>query len=317
MTIEEIKSVSIRQYLEESNHEVAYVRRGIYFYLSPYRNESNPSFAVNPKENLWYDYATREGGNLINLYQKMHPNLTNHQVLTNLQEFIVQKNLQFSMDYEGREIEKQEREQWIKDKKNDMEKEKESNTIIDGIYELSHPNLKNYIASRRVDFEIAKRYCKQVHYSVHGKSYYAVSFSNIEGGMEVRNKFSKRTIGQKSISIIKSAVEESRHCCIFEGFFNLLSYETIRKWNMNLGLCIEADCDYYVLNSIGNLKIVLPYLSKYCGIHIFLDNDPSGVQTTNKILSAFPTTSIDESHRYKGYNDINDVICGKPIQANK
>lgn len=315
MTIEEIKSVSIRQYLEATNHKFAYIRRGIYFYLSPYRSESNPSFAVNPKENLWYDYATREGGNLINLYQKQHPSLTNHQVLCSLQEVIQQNSLQFSEDYEGRERQQREKEQWIKDKHDERERDKDSNTVIDGICELSHPNLRNYIATRRVDFDIARKYCKQVHYTVYGKSYYAISFGNIEGGMEVRNKFSKRTIGKKSISIVKSSAPDCTHCCIFEGFFNMLTYDTIRKWDMDLGLCIGTECDYFVLNSIGNLNLVLPYLSQYQVIHCYLDNDSSGITTTKKIMTIYPATAIDESNRYKEYNDINDVICGIPLKS--
>ena len=196
-------------------------------------------------------------------------------------------------------------------------REKESNTVIDGIYELTNHNLRNYIISRRVDFDITKKFCKQVHYSVYGKSYYAISFENIEGGFEVRNKFCKRTIGKKSISCIKSSMVDSDECCIFEGFFNMLTYETIRRWNMDIGICIHTDCDYIILNSIGNLKVALPYLSKYKIIHCYLDNDESGVNTTKKILNAYPSKVIDESYRYKEYNDLNDVLCGITNKSSK
>ncbi len=312
MTIEEIKSVSIIHYLEATNRKHSYIRKGIYFYLSPYRSERNPSFAVNAKDNFWYDYATCEGGNIINLFQKEHPTYTNHEVLIELQRIIQDNNLQFHIDYVGRDREQQEKEKW---KQSCQDRGQDSNTVIDGIYELSHPNLRNYITSRRVDFDVAKKYCKQVHYSVYGKSYYAISFANIEGGMEVRNKFSKRTIGRKSISIVKPDSENNTECCIFEGFFNMLTYETIRKWDMDIGLCLEAKCDYYILNSIGNIKIALPFLSGYKVIHCYLDNDSSGKATTNKILNAYPTTSVDESYRYEEYNDINDVICGITIKS--
>ena len=317
MTIEEIKSVSIRQYLETMNHKVAFKRNGIYFYLSPYRCENNPSFGVNVKDNFWYDYATREGGNIINLFQKEHPAYSNHQVLCELQKIIQDNNLQFSVDYEGRQQEEEDKENWKKEKKEAQEREKESNTVIDGIYDLTNHNLRNYIISRRVDFDITKKYCKQVHYSVYGKSYYAISFENIEGGFEVRNKFCKRTIGKKSISCIKSSMVDSDECCIFEGFFNMLTYETIRRWNMDIGICIHTDCDYIILNSIGNLKVALPYLSKYKIIHCYLDNDESGVNTTKKILNAYPSKVIDESYRYKEYNDLNDVLCGITNKSSK
>ena len=84
MTISEIRSVSIRQYLDVTGTPVAFKRRGKYYYLSPYRTENTPSFAVNPDENLWYDYATREGGNIINLHQKIKPHLDNLSADSNL-----------------------------------------------------------------------------------------------------------------------------------------------------------------------------------------------------------------------------------------
>lgn len=55
MTIEEIKSVSIYQWMKENNYGDG-VRKGkSIFYYSPLRPENSPSFAVNIKENLWYD----------------------------------------------------------------------------------------------------------------------------------------------------------------------------------------------------------------------------------------------------------------------
>lgn len=47
MTIEEIKSVSIVQFLETEGYQYAYIHRGNYWYLSPFRTESSPSFNVS------------------------------------------------------------------------------------------------------------------------------------------------------------------------------------------------------------------------------------------------------------------------------
>ena len=66
MTIDEIKSVSILQWMRENNYGDG-VRKGRnYFFCSPLRSERTPSFAVNPAENLWCDFGdNRNGGNLI------------------------------------------------------------------------------------------------------------------------------------------------------------------------------------------------------------------------------------------------------------
>ena len=51
MTIDEIKSVSIVQFLETEGFQYAYIHRGNYWYLSPFRAESSPSFNVSPTKN--------------------------------------------------------------------------------------------------------------------------------------------------------------------------------------------------------------------------------------------------------------------------
>ena len=66
MTIDEIKSVSIIQFLEIQGYHKTHVLKGNYWYLSPFRSEQSPSFNVNPIKNLWYDYGEGQGGNIIN-----------------------------------------------------------------------------------------------------------------------------------------------------------------------------------------------------------------------------------------------------------
>lgn len=311
MTIDEIKSVSIRQYLEVKGFNPLYLRKGNYWYLSPLRNESQPSFSVNPDKNLWNDFGEGKGGNLINLYQTMNPGKTNHEVLSELEAEIKKHGLIYAVDYEAEAKAKQEKQDWIDSQIEERERQKDANTVVDRICDLSHPYLRDYILQRRVDYDVAKQYCQEVHYSIYDKHYYAIAFRNIEGGMEARNKYSKRSIGLKSISIIRSDERRNRHCCVFEGFFNMLTYVTMKKWNIDYGICIDDDCDYFVLNSVSNLKTLLPYLSDYEYIHCYLDNDVAGVRTMNKIVNNYPGRTFDESVRYKSYNDLNDVINGK------
>jgi hypothetical protein len=64
------------------------------------------------------------------------------------------------------------------------------------------------------------------------------------------------------------------------------------------------------MNSVGNLKSLLPYLADYVKIHWYLDNDEAGIKTTEKLLSVYPDNAVDESVWYKAYNDLNDVING-------
>ena len=105
---------------------------------------------------------------------------------------------------------------------------------------------------------------------------YAIAFYNTENGMEARNKYCKRCIGVKTYSaILMDPPRHAQRCCVFEGFFDFLSYAMFRQLQ-NYGICIDADCDYIVLNSVSNLHKVIPYLNYYRYIHCYLDNDKAG-----------------------------------------
>ena len=69
-------------------------------------------------------------------------------------------------------------------------------------------------------------------------------------------------------------------------------------------------CDFFVLNGVGEVRELLPYLKEYDSIHCYLDNDEAGRTATKTIVKSYPDAAVDESHRYKGYNDLNDCLAG-------
>lgn len=312
MTIDEIKSVSILQWMRENNYGDG-VRKGRnYFFSSPLRSERTPSFSVNTAQNLWCDFgsANKNGGNLINLVEQLNPTWSEHQVLAYLEQQIKDLNLDFTEDYNARIKEEEEKEKWKEAKQAEREEAQSQNTVVERVIPLSHPYLRDYVIQRRIDFNIAQRYCKEVHYSLYGNHYYAIAFMNVAAGMETRNKLYKRCIGKKTISTIYPMGAPQKHCCVFEGFFDLLTYVTIETWMPDTGISIGVPCDFFVLNGVGEVKQLLPYLKDYDSIHCYLDNDDAGKTATNTIMKSFPDMAIDESYRYKGYNDLNDFLAG-------
>ena len=306
MTIDEIKSASLVSYLAAHNYTMTKQHRNQYWYLSPLHEEKNASFKVNTDSNLWFDFGLNKGGNIITLAKELNPTLSMHEVLKKLEQEIRNLGLlngiaidnqatNFRQIYERFHINKTE------------------NTIIERLIPIRHYHLKSYLQARRIDFSIADEYCKEVHYKLHhtGKSYYGISFENVEGGMEVRNRFFKRCIGKKSYSYIRKDVSlPSNECCVFEGFFDFLTYLSLKKRGDSL-ICIEAETDYVILNSVAMVKRTFEVLQQYSTIHCFLDNDKAGHDTMKIIKAEFPNSSVDESYRYSGYEDINDVILGK------
>lgn len=299
-------------WLEKNKYGTGVKKGTKILFCAPYRQDRNPSMCVSTNPNLWYDYATQEGGNLINLVQKINPGWSNHQVLAYLEKQIEELGLVYAEDYEGQKKLEEDQHAWAKE----QQEERDRNTVIKNVCMLVHPYLRNYILDRRIDFEVARQYCKEVHYTYDHKSYYAIGFENIEGGMEARNKYTKRCIGKKTISFIQPYTVPQKHCCIFEGFFDMLTYATMLRW-MRMGVTVEEPCDYFVMNSTACLKILLPYLKDYQVIHCYLDTDSSGKNTTEAIVKAYPGKAIDESYRYEGYNDLNDLLCGKPKATDK
>mgnify|MGYP001509848059 CR=1 FL=1 len=63
----DLKNISIRQFLARRGILPKYERNGYGMYLSPLREERTPSFKVDYVQNLWYDFGLGEGGTLLTL----------------------------------------------------------------------------------------------------------------------------------------------------------------------------------------------------------------------------------------------------------
>lgn len=310
MTIDEIKSVSIYQWMRENNFGDGVKKGTNIFYCSPLRSESTPSFVVNTKQNLWHDFGTGKGGNLINLVEQLNPRWTEHQVLGYLEKQIQEFKLLFNEDFNARFEEEEKKRLWLEGKRAENEEKLNLETVVEMVVPLTHPRLRDYVLQRRIDYNIAQRYCKEVHYSLRGKRYYAIAFENISKGMEARNKFNKRCIGKKSISVILPTGTPQKQCCVFEGFFDMLTYMTLETWMPDIGVSVGLPCDLFVLNGVGEVKLLLPYLKEYDSIHCYLDNDEAGRTATQTIKAYYPDMAVDESYRYQDYDDLNDFLSG-------
>ena len=119
---------------------------------------------------------------------------------------------------------------------------------------LRHHALLSYLQSRMIDADIGRMFCKEVHYELRQRHYFALAFGNVSGGYEVRNAYYKGCINSKDVSLIPHLRGEVQSCiCLFEGFMDFLSYLTLRQMKDNT-ICIDAACDYLVMNSVGNLR---------------------------------------------------------------
>lgn len=291
MNISEAKKIRIVDYLAQLGHKPMKIRNGQYWFLSPFRDEHTPSFKVNDRRNEWYDFGAAQGGDIIDLGKLLYNTVSLQEALNKIE----------SCSSACRHIHPIVRAQ-----------ERTRNEMRDvRVMPLQHPALLSYLSSRKIGLPDARKYCKEVHYELRGKQFYAIAFSNRSGGFEVRNPYFKGCLNSKDITMVKyNSVGLQEHCCVMEGFMDFLSYLTIQK-NGNNEICIEMACDYIVMNSVHNLKKCLALLQEYKYIHCYLDNDLAGQKTVETIAGLYADKVTDESVRYKDFKDLNDFLRGR------
>lgn len=299
MNIEQSKKLSIIDFLDKENVTLKKKKGNAYWYLSPFRDEKTASFKVSKKENLWYDYAIKEGGDLVELVKRMY----NKHSVSDALAYLASKNIATVDKAIETAIAAKE---YTTTKMNDVK-----------LLPLSNHSLLSYFSSRRIDITIGKMYCREIHYKVEQKHYYGIAFGNLSEGHEVRNPYFKGCIGHKDITLLAHTFNEWQSgCLVFEGFMDFLAYMTLVK-QQDRWFVVESPCDYMILNSVANLKRALQYLDRYTHIHCFLDNDQAGRKTVESISNVFEYRVTDESFRYADYKDVNDYLMKKKRTASE
>jgi hypothetical protein len=153
--------------------------------------------------------------------------------------------------------------------------------------------------SRRIDQGVAQDYCQEAHYLVNEKDYYSIAFENKSGGFELRNKFFKGSNSPKDFSFIDN---KGGMLCVFEGFFDFLSFMTINK-----GQPIPL-ANFLVLNTVAFIDRCQSVMQTHSSVLLYLDNDKAGDAATVKGLS-WGAHVHDQRLIYKGYKDLNEWLC--------
>lgn len=264
----------ITDFLHGQGYQPMSIKGSNWWYLSPLRNERTASFKVDVNKNLWYDFGLGKGGNLKTLVRLLtHDDclmrFTNHSIGTTCHV------------------------PWSKQTVKDADAAFMNVETMD----LENRSLLYYLKGRSISENVAFQYCKEVHYTNHGKRYFSVGFVNRSGGYEIRNAYFKGCISPKDISVIAQGRDS---CHVFEGFIDFLSYVEL-----------HGDCDAIVLNTVINVPKALDVLIKYQKVYCHLDNDEAGRNATRQIMESCVRETVDVSSEYVGYKDINEFLCKK------
>ena len=273
MEIQNIKQISITDYLQQQGYSPVRVQRIHFWYCSPLRNESTPSFKVNTERNQWYDFGTGEHGDIIDLVRTLQ-----HCTMYEAIDFLIGSKQIVHQDFSfGGER---------KTSKHKLE--------IISVQSLTNPYLLRYIAERGISLSIANRFCSEIRYNNTNRTYYAIGFANDADGWEIRSPYFKGCIAPKAITIISKGTDVLQ---IFEGFMDFLSWQTLNP---------SSTCDTIVLNSLALLPRIQEKIKSYKQVESFLDNDDAGRKSFEVLKHFCPSIiyhrrfcSLSNSQRYQ------------------
>ncbi len=270
----------IREYLAGMNIYPAKERSYYGMYHSPFREDHDASMKVDYNKNLWIDYGSNEGGTLIDLAMRIE-NCSNGETMRLLEQRLSGTD---SFSFHGDAVISRQ-EPAIK---------------IEKVHPIENPALIAYLNERKINIEIAKQNCYEVHYEVNGKPYFAIGYKNDSGGYELRNKYFKGCTS-KDITSVTAGYDT---CQLFEGFMDYLSFLTIKNWQ-------HSPADVIVLNSLTNLPKIGNTLSSYRSVATFLDNDETGKRAVQELKKSCNNIN-DQSSFYSGHKDLNEYLCNRP-----
>ena len=272
LSCENARKISIVKALEFLGHYPTRSSEKEAWFLSPLRSETQASFKVSKKLNCWYDHGLGKGGNCIDLVCALSKVSVSHAlaILAQLK----------TVDYD---LPKQQETNF-----------KESRIEIKHVKTIQHPALLEYLSERKISLIAAKRFCREVHYTIGNKYYFSIALKNNSRGWEFRNRHYKSSSSPKDLTWIKNGFS---YLIILEGMFDLLSLITVYP---NL----KREADFLVLNSVAFADRALPYFDHYKLVELYLDLDEAGRKTTAFFLNE-TSKCIDKSEFYTAEKDLN------------
>ena len=263
-------------------------------YYSPFRDESSPSFHIKRSENIWMDFGSGKGGNVLTLV-----NLLAGISLVDCWDYVA------GMDGSIIAVESPCPATSHKESPN------HSKIIIDSVQSpFRYRNLIRYAESRGIPGSLLERYCSEVTYHVQGitgTAWTGIGFPAGDGWVlrhSFNGPYAKRCTGS-SCSLLGAAGERvaSPTCGrveVFEGFFDFLSWLVISDRT-------KPFSDICVLNSVNNLSRGMDFIRSHRDISCWMDSDDAGRKAFYSIQQECPGA---RSHLadLQGCKDVNELL---------
>jgi hypothetical protein len=290
MNCEQANRIDLVLFLANVNFHPVRIRGYDHWYVSPLHQDRTPSFKVNQLKNTWFDFGIGKGGTLVDFVCFAE----GCDVPSALAKIASTSPLQ-SLSFQPQRTLPETSEKGLR--------------IINVSDIISDTTLKAYLRQRRINIGVASRYCKQIQYENAGKEFTAIGFKNNSGGYELRAPNFKGSSSPKFVTYFDKA---AGNIAVFEGFFDLLAYQSMLQKQpeiLDRGLS-----NILVLNSLSFFTRSLLLMERHKQVHLFLDNDAAGDESTRQILHRAPDKVIDERSLYNGFKDISEWWSEKGLQ---
>lgn len=295
MNAAQAKRIPLTTILARLGHTSSHQSGDDVWYPSPFRDEAEPSFKVNEKDNVWYDFGAGEGGNVLDFIMHLRRHRDISRALEELEEIVGRSQLK--RDTNTRDL-------FTASPESSTSTNSPPAFAIRHTQHLQNRALIQYLASRGISKDIASLYVNEVYYTHKGKPYFALGFANESSGYELRNPYFKGVIGNKDITLLRTDENATRTVMVFEGFMDFLSYLTFYELKI-------PETTVLVLNSVA-MKDRAVETIKALGadtVDLYLDHDNAGQALTRHFQEALPHMTVtDQSNVYAGYKDFNAFL---------
>lgn len=257
-------------------------------WTSPMREEQKASLHIDPEKNVWYDFGITRGGTNVDLVMMVRR-------CTQQEAYRFLAKLAPELLKAGATIQKPE--------------EQKPSTYIKAAREIQNKYLLQYLETRKIPTELARRYLKEIiifdparnlHYTLLGipnnSGAYALRGPN---GFKGTNKADVTTINKEGKFTTKPSTGK---VAVFEGMFDFLSWRVMQSSEL-------PTCDVVILNSTNNLQRAADYIRQHDSVTCFLDNDPAGERCYQGIRDMMNGKEVlDMSDLYGAHKDLNEML---------
>ena len=299
------KRIPLTDVLSKLGRSPHHTVNGESWYLSPFREEEEPSFHLSKDAKAWFDFGEGKGGNTLE-FALRYFRLPANDISGALQKL---EDLGFGNWKEPKsapllELISEQSEQGRDDSEN-------RHVTITKKQPVEHSKLRGYLKERAIPLEVALPYVLEIHYTREGledKSFYTLAFANDSGGYEFRNFRFKGVEGRKDITTLhREKFVPGGAVTVFEGFFDYLS---ALAWYRKSA----ADTPLIVLNSVQMGGKAIDTIKKMGAgkVHLYLDQDTGGKTLAQQFQEQLPGVEVlDHSSLYEGYEDFNAFVQAK------